>query len=587
MKLLIKSFFITLLLLPSLLFAQHQHGISYQAVLRDSDNQVLSNRNATLKVNLTNQDGSVVYYTEQHEATTNTFGLITLVIGKGTPVTGSFGSIPWSQEAISLIVELKISPSTTFTVFEIQELQGVPYAFHAANGINATNPQQGETVVYHDGQWVSDGTLLTNEGTVRIKPKAGHDPEEPIFSVLNSDNQVVFAVYESGVRAYVDDGNTKRPKGGFAVGGFSTGQGKEEGVHYLTVTPDSTRIYFNGSNDGKRPKGGFAVGGFSTGQGKSADIQYFTVAPDSTRIYFNESDEGGKRPKGGFAVGGFSTGKGNQSYLNVTPSLTQVSFADDGTKRPKGGFAVGGFSGGKDDEKQYFRVSRDSTIFTNIVYAEGDLLVGGSVTDNMGKVQDSDGNEYRVVGIGSQVWMTENLRTTRYANGDTISDERHYFHNDEKEPLGGLYAHTVIYDKRGVCPIGWHIPSKAEWDILAAYASNIGYNHNVNQPLSDFQMLAAIYPPNSVWSQNEQVDYFGFSMLPNSGAEFIGGQWEYYDEGTDNGAFYSDALVWTSETDELMVYWFDGNSPFVAFHDSWWSLEENSFPAASIRCIKD
>lgn len=262
------------------LSAQVQYGISYQAVLRDADGKVLSGKSATIRINITNKAGTTFYYKETHDITTNSLGIATLVVGKGLPVEGTFASIPWSDGGISMIVELKVSPATTFTPFERQELHGVPYAFHAANGISSGSANAGETAFFNGTSWVANGEIVVTDSSVNIVPKAGHKPEQPIFAVLNSNKEIVFAVYESGVRSYVGSNVTKGAKGGFAVGGLS---GSKSSVEYLNISPDSVRVYID--NTSKGAKGGFAVGGLSGS--KSTPTNYFKVTTDST--YFKNT----------------------------------------------------------------------------------------------------------------------------------------------------------------------------------------------------------------------------------------------------------------------------------------------------------
>lgn len=73
-------------------------------------------------------------------------------------------------------------------------------------------------------------------------------------------------------------------------------------------------------------------------------------------------------------------------------------------------------------------------------------------------VTDIDGNVYRTVTIGKQVWMAENLRVTRYRNGDRID-------------TGGLYNWHTVNDVRGLAPEGWHIPTEEE---MAALINTLG-----------------------------------------------------------------------------------------------------------------
>lgn len=82
--------------------------------------------------------------------------------------------------------------------------------------------------------------------------------EKPIFAVRNTLGDVVFAVYQSGVRMYVDESTSKNARGGFAIGGI--GDNLKLGNTYFQVTPDSVRVNLR-EPVAKGNRGGFAIGG--------------------------------------------------------------------------------------------------------------------------------------------------------------------------------------------------------------------------------------------------------------------------------------------------------------------------------------
>jgi uncharacterized protein (TIGR02145 family) len=102
-------------------------------------------------------------------------------------------------------------------------------------------------------------------------------------------------------------------------------------------------------------------------------------------------------------------------------------------------------------------------------------------------VNDIEGNIYEIVQIGSQCWMAENLKTTKYNDGSSIPFIRDsaawgalttpaycWFNNNEftnKRTFGALYNWYALSGNNGKnpCPLGWHVPSKADWDILTGY----------------------------------------------------------------------------------------------------------------------
>ncbi|HCI55359.1 MAG TPA: fibrobacter succinogenes major paralogous domain-containing protein [Bacteroidales bacterium] len=98
-----------------------------------------------------------------------------------------------------------------------------------------------------------------------------------------------------------------------------------------------------------------------------------------------------------------------------------------------------------------------------------------------GFVTDIDGNKYKTVNIGSQVWMADNLRVTRFNNGHEIqlvSDNLTWYnlnqpaycwYNNSKSEKNRLYG--ALYNWHAVatgnlCPAGWHVPSDKEWKIV-------------------------------------------------------------------------------------------------------------------------
>ncbi len=93
-----------------------------------------------------------------------------------------------------------------------------------------------------------------------------------------------------------------------------------------------------------------------------------------------------------------------------------------------------------------------------------------------GTVTDIDGNVYHTVTIGTQVWMVENLKTSRYRNGDNIPqipDATEWaglntgawclYNSDYNGVYGKLYNWYVVNDPRGLCPSGWHVPTATDW----------------------------------------------------------------------------------------------------------------------------
>mgnify|MGYP001765752637 CR=1 FL=1 len=185
-------------------------------------------------------------------------------------------------------------------------------------------------------------------------------------------------------------------------------------------------------------------------------------------------------------------------------------------------------------------------------------------------LKDADGNTYNVVSIGSQIWMAENLKTTRFNDGSEIPLVKEnslwggasgpaycWYNNDEagfKDMYGGLYNWYAVNTGK-LCPSGWHVPTDAEWTVLDEYLVANGFNwDNTTAGQKTAKSLAATSNwvisdiPGAVGNTDfpEKRNISGFTALPgggrNSDGSFsrtgYGGYWWSSSEASPVHAWY-------------------------------------------------
>jgi len=280
----------TLILIGVLLslgvYAQAPQGFNYQAVVRNDQGAPLSGQQVSIRISLQDEAGVITHYSETHSVTTSPQGLASFVVGSGTVQNGTFADIPWAEGNIYMKIEVDPTGGNGYTTLGVSQLQSVPYALHAqtANRFEAI-------------------------------PGAG---DEALFEVRNSEGKVVFAVYEQGVRIFVDGDPADEDKGnrsGFAIGGL-TGL-KDTGEEYFRVSRGYTQVMFD--DEGKSNRSGFAIGGLTGLKADEEGKDYLSVSRERTRVLF---DDAGKSNRSGFAIGGLTGLKGkegNDGYMSITP----------------------------------------------------------------------------------------------------------------------------------------------------------------------------------------------------------------------------------------------------------------------------
>jgi hypothetical protein len=139
--------FIAGILLPQQASAQAPQKMSYQAVVRNSSGILVQNHAVGIKISIlqTISTGTVLYE-ETHTDTTNSNGLVTIEIGGGTPVTGTFATLDWSAGPYFLKTETDPAGGTSYTITGTSQILSVPYALNAktadsiTGGIIETDP---------------------------------------------------------------------------------------------------------------------------------------------------------------------------------------------------------------------------------------------------------------------------------------------------------------------------------------------------------------------------------------------------------------------------------------------------------------
>ncbi len=208
----------------------------------------------------------------------------------------------------------------------------------------------------------------------------------------------------------------------------------------------------------------------------------------------------------------------------------------------------------------------------------GFLTIGIITLLGCGKgVTDADGNAYTSVEIGTQEWMVENLRTTKYSDGTPIpnitnSDQWKIFnsgawcHKDNEikydSTYGKLYNWYAVETGK-LCPTGWHIPTDVEWKIFDDYLLA-----NEHRGVEGTKLKTK-----SDWNSNR-------NEIHNNGWNGISGGFRYGD-----GNFYGNSGYWWSSSEFNIASAWSRNLPSYDGKINRSSLSKSY--GFSIRCLKN
>jgi uncharacterized protein (TIGR02145 family) len=115
-------------------------------------------------------------------------------------------------------------------------------------------------------------------------------------------------------------------------------------------------------------------------------------------------------------------------------------------------------------------------------------------------VKDFEGNEYSMVTIGNQIWLGQNLKSTKYRNGASINGYYAYSSNENNAKIFGyLYPKDAAIGSEDMdaCPTGWHVPTKVEWETMTTFLGGNGVAGNKLKEAGNYHWYGDNYGTNS------------------------------------------------------------------------------------------
>lgn len=224
-----------------LVSAQAPEKMSYQAVMRNTSGQLLINQNIGVKVSvLQGSSSGTVVFSERLTGTTNTNGLVSLEIGSGTVLSGTFATINWASGNYYLKTETDPTGGTNYTIAGTSQLLSVPYAMYA----KTSGSSGGGFTLPYTASVNNTNTLfsINNDGDGTSLEGINNTTTSSVASVRGIVNQTAPGGFSSAVRG-INNGT-----GGLGIGTWGSQAGSGWGVY--GVTPTGLGVYGNSSGAG-------------------------------------------------------------------------------------------------------------------------------------------------------------------------------------------------------------------------------------------------------------------------------------------------------------------------------------------------
>lgn len=259
------------LLFCTIIFAQAPEKFSYQAVIRNASNALVTNTPVGVKISIlkTSAAGTVVY-TETQTATTNVNGLVSIQIGDGTIISGTIAGIDWATDSYYIKTETDPAGGTNYTIAGTTQLLSVPYALYSKS--SAGGPAF--TLPYSAAASSTTGLFkITSNGSGAALEGLSTSAAPQSSAVMGTMLSAAAGAFSAGVKGI----NNATGTSGVGVYGYHNGYGY--GVYGTTLT--GTGIYgdatgtgtggnFNGAASGfaLKTSGPIRLSGIGNGAGK-------------------------------------------------------------------------------------------------------------------------------------------------------------------------------------------------------------------------------------------------------------------------------------------------------------------------------
>ena len=536
-----------LIICVSSLFAQAPEKFTYQAVVRNASNQLVINAQVGVRVNILQGTATGnALYSESHVTSSNANGLVTVNIGGGSVLHGSFEGIDWSDGPYFLKTDIDPNGGNDYSITSVQQLLSVPYALYAkeaanipqsvgeltndANYITLNDIPDIPTVPTNVSAFTNDAGYIT-AAQVPAQVNADWDATSGAAQILNKPalfsgdyndltNKPAIPTVPTNVGAFTNDAGyitgyteTQSLADVTAIGNSADNRqlknvsdptdpqdavtkayldqlvsNLEEQIQNLQHQIDSLRNADGGSTFQQQPS---VTTGTATNITPTSVILNGTVSnPDNVTI--TEQGFQWKVTQGG-------------SYTTVSATGTAMSYN------------LTGLSATTCYTYRAFVTTAQGTSYgaeVSFTTPNSSAVIDSKSCPAALTVTDHEGNEYSTVQIGNQCWMRDNLRTTTSpstgtylipAEGTTYTytgKQAIWYNNDSTtyapQNYGLLYNWNAAVDtfniaygetsvdssesnavsmnftglRRGICPVGWHLPSDEEWTQLTDYVSS-------------------------------------------------------------------------------------------------------------------
>jgi len=255
-------------------------------------------------------------------------------------------------------------------------------------------------------------------------------------------------------------------------------------------------------------------------------------------------------------------------------------------------------------------------LITTMIYTAGDRLLYKGISGNYSTIvtdiptdnkttnfnfvacKDADENNYKVVTIGTQTWMAENLKTTKYNDGTAIpnvtansswvnftSGAYSWYNNDATtyydNAYGALYNwYTVNTGK--LAPTGWHVATDTEWNTLENYLIENGYNYDGSTSGDNYaKSLAAT----TDWATDSGTGTVGNDLTKNNRSGFSALPGGFRDGDDGSFTYVGGNVLWWSSTESKTGSAWNGGM-FYARTSVHWNYNNMQW-GFYVRCVRD